>query len=188
MSGGAASGDVLAFRAKRRGLPIPESACRVLGDFGHGIPDTRRDVTFHLRRSKRGVDMKLAVVGRSIAFTWSLSLLENVWPATYADARAWLATYAARHGQVFTEVDPRRPPAKRATGDDAKLLKSGGCREAWLRSDVPTLWAEAMVRCRSAAADCGAKGFCDFGDCDMEMDPPAPVDAEGVDMAAGDAP
>ena len=43
------------------------------------------------------------------------------------------------------------------------------------------LAGEAMFRCRSAAQECGSKGFCAFGSCDMEMDPPdAPPDAEDV--------
>lgn len=176
-----AAGRVLAFRAKRRPVPIPDAACRLFGDFGMGAPETRRDVTYALRRTRRGVDMRLAVRGSGTGFIWSLSVQLDAWPATFADARAWLGDYAARHGQVFREADPIRPRPKRATGADAKLLKAGGCREAWLRSDVPALAGEAMFRCRSAAQECGSKGFCAFGSCDMEMDPPdAPPDAEDV--------
>lgn len=35
--------------------------------------------------------------------------------------------------------------------------------EAWLRSSNHEKWAEAMVICESAAAQCGADGYCHYG-------------------------
>lgn len=51
-------------------------------------------------------------------------------------------------------------------------------RESWLRSDDPEKWAAAMTACRSAAADCGRKGYCEYGDCFRRpRSPSARVDA-----------
>lgn len=112
------------------------------------------------------------------AFSWSVSHYEKVNPPSFAAARQWVAAYAARFGDVVAEAPPTRPPMKRPTGIDAKLLKAGGCREAWLASDVPALFAEAMVRCHHAGAYCATDGFCHFGDCNMEMVPRPPIEEE----------
>lgn len=162
----------LRLARKRSPIPIPESACRIIGDFGMEEPNTHNNVSMSLRRLKRGVEIMLSVkVGRG-AFSWNLSCMEDVYPQNFAAAREWAAAYAARYGQTLHEIIKPREP--RPTGDDRKLFKSGGCREAWLRSDVPALWAEAALRCQHAGAFCMSDGYCHFGNCSMEMDPAEP--------------
>lgn len=127
-------------------------------------------MTFRLKTRRRGVEMWLVTQDVN-KFSWNLSAHENVWPANFTEARAYIARYAARYGQDILEAEPDRPRMKRATGDDARLLKAGGCREAWLDSDVPALWSEAMMRCGHAGGYCGQDGHCHYGNCDMEMRP-----------------
>lgn len=152
---------------RRQPIPIPASATKIIGMLGgdSAVPGTMVNVKFRLRRIKAGVEVFLSVPG----FSWNLSHMEGRWLASFAEARAWVAAYAARYGQTFDEVVRERQKA--ATGDDRKFLKAGGCREAWLASDVPELWAEAQVRCQHAGAFCGQDGYCHLGGCDMEMNP-----------------
>lgn len=156
----------LRLARKRLSLPIPESA-KALVVFGIGLPATAWGVTFRLRRVKEGTEIFLLAGG----FSWNLSVLENVWPDNFAVARRWIAAYGSRYGQVIGEAPPCRPRSPRPSGKDRAILKSGGCCEAWLSSDCPPLWAEAMIRCRHAAGFCGKDGYCHSGACDMEMLP-----------------
>lgn len=159
----------LRLARKRKPVPIPATATRIIGAMGGSIGSTEYGITFRLRTLRRGVEMWMSIPG----FSWSLSESEGVWPASFKEARKWLQAYAARFGQTFEETFPDRYP--RPSGADRLLMKAGGCREAWLRSDVPALFGEAAVRCHHAGGYCMADGYCHFGDCDMEMDPqPAP--------------
>ncbi len=110
--------------------------------------------------------MRLSVPG----FTWNLSYTENIWPQSFKEARAWYGAYAARYGQTFEEIVTPRPPS--GSREDRALLKAGGCKEEWLRSDVPALFGEAAVRCQHAGGFCVSDGYCNMGGCDMIMDPP----------------
>lgn len=155
---------------KRRPLPIPASACEIISAFALREPNTLMGVQFSLRRRKEGTEVTLsASVGQFRAFNWNLSHMLDHYPPSFAAARKWVAAYAAGYGQVVEEAPPSRPRMKRPVGNDRKLLKAGGCRESWLASDVPELWAEAVVRCQHAGGYCGQDGFCHFGDCAMEM-------------------
>ena len=165
--------DVLDLRRarKRVPLPIPADATRIIGDLGGKI-QRHAPATFSLRRRfvRGGVEVRLHIPG----FTWSLSGMVDHYPASFDDARQWVAAYGARHGQIITEEPSSRPREVRPAGEDAKLLRAGGCREAWLRSDTPKLWAEATARCKHPGQFCGTDGFCHYGNCDMEMDPLPP--------------
>ena len=164
-------GDVARFKAKRRPFPIPASACEIIGG---RVGSTEYGVRFTLKNRRTGTEVWLHT-GR---FSWNLSAMIDAWPKGFSAARVFVHGYAAQHGQVVTEAPPRRPRSPRAVGTDAALLRAGGCREAWLRCDIPSLWAEAMVRCQSPAAECGSKGRCAYGDCNMEMDPVEPEEPE----------
>lgn len=160
---------VVRFKAPFRPLPIPESACRSIGVLRGGRELVQVGaVTFSLRRRKRGTEVSFCMPIDGGAFTWSASLLHDKWFKNFAEARQWAKAHLAQHGQEAVETTKRQRP--RARGDDAKLLRSGGCSERWLSSDVPTLWAEAMMRCRHPAGYCGSDGYCHNGDCDMRMD------------------
>ena len=156
-------------------FPIPASACRVIGSLGLRAADLYR-VSFKLKRCKRGVEIWFsAPTGPNTLFQWNASQLNDVWPLSFTEARRWVHAYAAGLGQIVEEVKPP-PRLKMPTGEDRKLFKAGGCKEAWLRSDVPHLWAEAVIRCQHAGSFCGQDGFCHLEVCDMEMDPRTPVD------------
>jgi hypothetical protein len=77
--------------------------------------------------------------------------------------------YAAGHGLVLEEIVRERPCRPRGSREDRQFLKDGGCKEEWLESDVPELWAEAMCRCRHPGGFYGQDGFCHYGDCSMAM-------------------
>lgn len=155
----------LRLARKRQPIPIPASACRVISDLGGDIPTTFVNVRIRLTTRRKGVEVFLSVPG----FSWNLSHTENYWPRDFKEARKWAAAYAARYGQTFKEiVKPQTPRASRA---DAALLKAGGCKEAWLASDVPSLFGEAALRCGHAGGFCMADGYCHLGGCDMIMEP-----------------
>ena len=150
---------------KRQPVPIPADACKIISYLGGDVPATVTNVRFRLTTLRKGVEIMLSVPG----FSWNLSHTENYWPASFKEARRWIAAYAARYGQTFEEVvRPRSPVGSRA---DRALLKAGGCKEEWLRSDVPALFGEAAVRCQHAGAYCMSDGFCRLGGCDMVMEP-----------------
>lgn len=153
---------------RRRALPIPESACRILGD-AICDPLMAGHYTFSLRtRRGRGVEIMMHMpASGNVAFSWNLSALLTRWPANFQEARKWVHSYAAGYGQVVEEIVKRRWP--RMKGDDRKLFKAGGCREAWLESDVPELFAAAAVRCQHAGGYCMSDGYCHYGDCEMEI-------------------
>lgn len=165
---------VRALKRPRKPFPVPQSACVVIGIMGGEIPSSAYNpVTFRLRQRRSGVEIMFRVrTGADTAFSWNVTHLEGRVFRTFKEARSWVRAYAARYGQSVTEVVKER--AKRASGEDAKLLRAGGCREAWLESDVPALWAEAQMRCQHPGGFCGADGFCHYGDCDMVMNPAPP--------------
>lgn len=162
------------LRRARKKIPfrLPDSAVSVLGD----IPEPNGSVTFRLRRVKEGAEIWLSTPMNHGVFSWSVSHVEKVWPADFDAAREWVAAYAARHGQILEEEI--KPRMKRPIGDDRKLWKAGGCREAWLASDIPDLYAAAAVRCQHMGGFCMYDGYCHFGNCDMEMTP-EPTDHGG---------
>jgi hypothetical protein len=157
---------------KRTPIPIPDGACRVIGALGMDGPASNYGVTFQLRTRRQGTEIWFYAPRTAHGhFSWNVSALNNIWPKSFAAAREWVAAYAAGFGQTVEEI--RKEQMKRPSGEDRKALKAGGCREAWLTSEIPTLWAEAMVRCQHPGAYCGEDGYCHYGDCDMEMLPEA---------------
>jgi hypothetical protein len=162
----------LRLARKRRPIPIPASACRIISDLGGDQPETVVNVRMRLRTVREGTEINLHVPG----FSWNLSHSEKVWPKSFKEARKWAAAYAARYGQTFEEIVKERWPV--GSREDRALLKAGGCKEAWLKSDAPALFAEAAVRCHHAGAFCMSDGYCHLGDCDMIMDPVAEVAEE----------
>src|SRR6185369_15647322 len=125
---------------KRVPFPIPESACRVIGAFGMNDPMTIGRVTFRLKTTKKGTEIWFnAPTGPAMLFNWNVSAMLDIWPPSFKQARQWVAAYAAGYGQTVEEI--RKDQIKRPAGGDRKLLKAGGCREAWLTSDVPQLFA-----------------------------------------------
>jgi hypothetical protein len=167
---------VLEFKnPKRKPIPIPESACRVISLMGGDMPDSRyNNPMYSLRRKNGATEIFLSLPG----FQWNLSLVENHYPKTFKEARKWMVLFGNRYGQTITEA-PKENPIIRPKGEDRKILKSGGCLERWLKSDVPALWAEASVRCEHAGGYCGQDGFCHYGTCDMQMEEhPLPTQQE----------
>lgn len=162
----------LRLARKRTPLPLPKCATAIIGVMGFDHPTTMVGVRMSLRRIRRGTEVML----HSGGFSWNLSHMEKVWPRSFKEARRWAQAYAARYGQTFEEIVQERLPV--GSKADRALLKAGGCREEWLRSDVPALFAEAAVRCQHAGAFCMSDGYCHFGDCDMLMEPIAEVPDE----------
>ena len=146
-------------------VPIPDSACRILGITG----EHDGNIHFRLSRCRDGVTVYFVMrTGRFIGFSWDASPYLGGTPKTFDEARKMVTAYLGRYGAVGVEVKKER--VKRAVGEDRKLLKSGGCKESWLGSDVPELAGEAMSRCRSARMECGSREYCEYGTCDMIMD------------------
>src|SRR5262249_23082496 len=106
----------------------------------------------------------------------NLSILTGIFPKNFTAARQWVIAWADRHGMSLEEKGKKRYP--RASHQDNAIFKAGDCRESWLSSDVPKLWAEAMVRCQHPAGYCGGDGFCHYGDCAMQMCPKHEPEAE----------
>lgn len=168
------SADVLLMRRPRRPFPIPVDACRILNLTGSDF--VHQPVSYALRRRRDGVHIMFSVViGPRMAFSWTVGADKGL--RSFDEARAWVRAYAARYGNAVEEIVKERTP--RPKGADAKLLKAGGCAEAWLSHDNPVLWAEAMVRCRHPAGYCGQDGYCHYGDCDMAMSPEAASGDDG---------
>ena len=157
---------------KRRPFPIPASACRIIGDLG-GDTEQVGQVRFALTRSNgRAQIMFCVATGSGNTFSWNVTSLLGLEHETFAEARRWAHAYAAGYGHLIEEVV--KPRKQRVTGEDGKALRVGRCKEAWLSSAVPDLWAEAMVRCKHPGGYCGEDGYCHYRDCDMEMSDPLP--------------
>ncbi len=156
---------VTKFRSlKRKPLPVPEIVTRIWAD-GLYEPNEFSEVRFSLRTKKKGTLIYLHRGNQQ----WSLNAATGFWPKNFQAARKYVHQIAASHGyEPFTEIVKER--TKRPNGRDAALLKSGGCRETWLSSDVPSIFAEACMRCQHPGGYCMQDGFCHYGDCDMEMD------------------
>lgn len=157
--------NVIRLQRRRQPIPLPASACRVISDLGLPLPDRAWAVRYSLKRKRRGTVVWLSIPG----FVWNLSHCEDHYPASFSDARTWVAQYLSRYGQEAIEAEPTRPRAKRPSGTDRKVLETGGCLESWLMSDTPRLFGEAMVRCKHAGGYCGQDGFCHYENCDMTM-------------------
>lgn len=160
------SAELHRLKRQRRPFPIPDSACTIINATGRDF--VQYEVQFSLRRSGRGTDVMFIVpAGPLKSFTWNVSYLVEHPLSSFAEARRWAHAYAAGYGQTVVEVvKQRRRPVP---GPEGKALRAGACREAWLDSDTPELWAEAMMRCQHPGGYCGADGYCHYGDCDMEM-------------------
>lgn len=162
---------------KRKRFVTPEFITRVSSTLGLPLPE--RFTHYTLRTRRCGVEVGLVApvrwsTGQETGHWINLSYLSDIYPRNFAAARQWVRAWADRHGmQLEEKAKPRYPSASR---DDNAVFLAGGCREAWLSSDVPKLWAEAVVRCQHAGAYCGQDGFCHYGDCDMQMEKENPVE------------
>lgn len=166
---------------KRSPLPIPADACRILACFDLPLRQIDRP-RFRLRRCKEGTEIMFTITtGPRTAFSWNVSYMQGVYPPSFSEARKWVHAYAAGFGQTIDEE--RKERMKAPVGEDRKLLRAGGCKESWLRSDVPTLFAEAAVRCKHAGAFCMSDGYCHFGTCNMQMDPEPPPHSDAPGQA-----
>lgn len=156
---------------KWRPFPIHGSAFQVARDLFGGTMRQVGPVSFRLRRIHEGTVIFFTVaMDCTPAFTWNVSNLLGIYPKSFQDARKWVRAYAAGYGQSIVETRPDRE--KQPTGADGKLLKSGGCKESWLDSEIPKLFAEAATRCQHGAGFCLQDGYCHYGECNMEMDVP----------------
>lgn len=147
---------IKSLRGPCRQLPIPKSATRILGQFGLEVPNGY-GASFSLRRSKNGPRATLHVEG----FSWCLRLPENV--KSFSAAREYITAYGLRYGQQISER--RKPKSPRGAERDYERLRSGHIQEDWLKSDVPALYAAAMLRCKHPAGYCSEDGFCHYEDC-----------------------
>ena len=165
------------LRGRRQLLLIPQNACRIISALGGSLPNVGR-YRFSLRTTKQGVLVMFHVTtDEATAFSYNVSHMVGHYPPNFKEARKWVAGYLARYGQSAMEIVNEKRQMPRMRGDDAKLFKAGGCKEVWLRSDVPTLFAQAAVRCQHAGGFCIQDGYCHYGDCEMDMEPrPAVVD------------
>lgn len=161
---------------KRQPLPIPTSACVIWDTLGLPGPKRGHAAKFLLRTRRCGTEIWFTVPTPTGAFQWNVSALNNYWPHTFGEARKWVKAYAAGFGQDIEEVV--KPRMVRAVGMDRKLMRAGGCKEVWLKSDIPELWATAMVRCQHPGAFCGSDGYCHYGTCSMEMEPEPPCEED----------
>lgn len=159
-----------ARKAKR--FTTPEAISRVASILG--LPSPERYTHYTLRTRRFGVEVGLVApvrwsTGEETGHWLNLSHLTGVFPSDFAAARQWVTAWADRHGMDLEERVKRRDP--RPSPAENKLFLAGGCREEWLSSDVPKLWAEAVTRCQHAGGYCGQDGFCHYGDCAMVMRP-----------------
>jgi len=162
---------------KPKPIPLPRSAMMVAASLGLSVPATFTH--FRLRRRRKGTEVWLTTTpamrherdGTTVVvpFEMNLSAERGEWPQGFAAARKWVHAYAAGHGLVLEEIVPERHRYPKPSREDRRILKEGGCKEDWLESDVPELWAEAMCRCQHPGGFCGQDGFCHYGDCRMTM-------------------
>jgi hypothetical protein len=83
---------------------MPKTAHLVMETFGFPHPSVVDPLFFTLQRRKEGVEVGLTQGGH----WWSLSYLTEIYPATFAAARKWVAGYAARYGYEITQQPRRR--------------------------------------------------------------------------------
>lgn len=156
------------FKARRRKpLPVPAVVTRI---YGSGlIPPVSEFAPIRFSLKKTGRPPKTVIYLHKGAQMWSLSAAISRYPKTFQQARLLVQQVASSHGyEPFEEVVKPRVP--RARGEDRRIFREGGCREAWLKSDIPELWAEAVSRCKHSGGYCGQDGFCHLGGCCMEME------------------
>ena len=159
----------------REPFPLPvhlESRCKIVDLTSR--PRVGQPVTFHLRKKRGKTEIQVTwqdpLVPNEL-ISWSLSQQYDYWPNKFEEARKYAVSYFARYGYGAVETGRKvGNRSKRPKGTERDLIKSGKCRESWLSSEVPVLWAEAMVRCQHPAGYCGHDGYCIYGDCDMELD------------------
>ena len=157
--------NVTRFRSlRRKPLPMPAVVTKIYQSGFASAPSSFSEVTFSLRQSKAGPLIYLHADNQQ----WCINSVISRQPKNYEDARLLVKQLAATHGHPpFAErVKPRQ---KRPKGEASALFKRGECKEEWLSSDIPALWAEAMVRCQHPAGYCGRDGYCHYGDCNMQM-------------------
>lgn len=82
-------------------LALPDSLLVAADTFGLDLPPTF--TAFHLRRTKRGTEVYI----RGGRLTLNLSICLKCWPASFTDARMWIAAVALRHGWQMTETKSR---------------------------------------------------------------------------------
>jgi hypothetical protein len=169
-------GDVLELARARKRTPfkLPEMFTRVWDVFGGLVPPGPPESYSIWGRGDRTYVMLKC--GRLSINVSSANKFANT-----AEARKWAATFLARHRLDIPERPKHdKPPMRQPRGDDRKAYRAGDVHEAWLESDVPVLWAAAMVRCQHPGGFCGADGYCHYGDCSMTMNP-EPVEPENAD-------
>jgi len=155
---------VAEFRSlKRKPLPRPAMMTRMYGALGLSAPSEFTPVRYRLERRRRYALIYLHQGNQM----WSLNDAIGRNPKTYAEARKLVQQIAATHGYPPLE-EITKDRKKVAPLEDRRLLKAGVCKESWLSSDYPELWAEAMMRCQHPGGHCGQDGYCHMGDCDME--------------------
>jgi hypothetical protein len=115
-----------------------------------------RIVGFRLSRAEAG-RTEIHLIGDN-GNCASLSRAVGVYPASFADARRWVATWAPARGLTLEEIfaEPRLPRTPK-----------GGVPESWLRSDDPLRAAKAALCCQSPAQQCSSTGRCEYGDCGL---------------------
>lgn len=160
---------------KRKPLPWPVEFGRVWSTLGLQVRHSDDMPWFKLKRRRQGVEVWLTNGLLSV----NLSNVTRVWPSTFKEARRWVAAWLAGYGRTATEAT-KKPRAK-VHIVERRLACAGTCREAWLSSEDPTLFAEAMMRCQHPGAFCASDGFCHYGDCNMEMNSKAPEDETAQD-------
>jgi hypothetical protein len=159
--------DVYKLKHKRKRIAIPSAASYLFGDMGHFTVFTIM-IRRKTKRRERHTEVWLWTDGN---FGLNLSAVKGIFPDSEEGARKWLKTFAEGHGLHLTERLKVKKHIPRGNREQYRDLKAGVVKEEWLASDVPALWAEAMVRCQHPGGHCGQDGFCHYGDCNMQMMP-----------------
>lgn len=152
---------------KQEKFPLPESLLTVVRSIGHifGMSLPIYFEFFRLRTHKLGV--QVYIIGDN-GCEIEITSIFGITLKNFKQARSWVNAISIRYNLNIQEKIRKVMP--RPKGYDRMLLKQGGCKEAWLSSDIPNLYAEAMMRCHNASGECSYKGFCVFRDCNMIME------------------
>lgn len=175
--------DVYRFRQRKKSRSVitPPAITKALSAFGL-YPGNFTHFTINKRRKtsrrERSVEVWLWTEDKH---GLNLSSVKNIHLSTEREARDYIKVFATGSGLHLTELISEEKKCPRPGREDAALLRQGIVKEEWLASDVPTLWAEAMVRCQHPAGFCGQDGFCHYGDCKMEMKPVEPHAVEDTE-------
>lgn len=156
-----------AWKRRSKRVSLPPLMAKAISDFG--IPDPGDFAFFKLKTVREGCEVwLLSSDDKRQCHMINYSIMTKTYPKNFADARQWMKAIGSGLGYDLQEI--KRPQYPRAKGEDRKIYKAGGCKESWLDSDVPELWAEACCRCKHLGAYCGQDGFCHLGGCNMIMD------------------